>query len=482
MARRIDVELTSARDDGTWTWRAAGARQPKGVLDAALLPPGARVGDVLRAEVDSDVDGMIVLAVIPPKGAKAAPERLEVIGPRRRDDLVTTALVSRGRRERRDGRPGRDGRDGREGREGREGRGGPGRESREGRPRGEGGRGPRGPRPEPEARSRAKRLRPGHAHRDELMASLAPEEQPIAEQLARGGLAAVRQAIDKQNAEARAGGQPEIPVEPLVALAERLWSRVREADWRDRADAAAAEVDELDLRDLRSVVVAAETGARGEEARELAARLREALTRRVDEEHNQWLEELSQLVQEGRTVAALRRSSRPPKAGAPLPADLARQLGENAAEALGPDVGQDRWAVVLDALAFSPVRMSVKPETPPANPSDDLVAAVRKLADRIPHIAALFGVEPEPARTGARRRPRSGGRGDGGPAIPPPPPLPTAEAAAPTAPEPDEAVEPGEGEAVEAVEAVAEPVAPADSEADAAETAPGDLPEDAGQG
>ena len=37
MARRIEIELTSARPDGTWTWRAAGAREPKGVLDGKLL-------------------------------------------------------------------------------------------------------------------------------------------------------------------------------------------------------------------------------------------------------------------------------------------------------------------------------------------------------------------------------------------------------------------------------------------------------------
>ena len=42
MSRRIDIELTSSRDDGTWTWRAAGAKQPKGTLDADLLYPGSQ--------------------------------------------------------------------------------------------------------------------------------------------------------------------------------------------------------------------------------------------------------------------------------------------------------------------------------------------------------------------------------------------------------------------------------------------------------
>ena len=36
MPRRIDVELTSERADGTWTWRAAGAKQPKGEVAVDL--------------------------------------------------------------------------------------------------------------------------------------------------------------------------------------------------------------------------------------------------------------------------------------------------------------------------------------------------------------------------------------------------------------------------------------------------------------
>ena len=48
MPRRIDIELTSSRDDDTWTWRAAGAKAPKGSVAARLLPEGTKVGDVLK--------------------------------------------------------------------------------------------------------------------------------------------------------------------------------------------------------------------------------------------------------------------------------------------------------------------------------------------------------------------------------------------------------------------------------------------------
>jgi hypothetical protein len=68
MPRRIEVELTSARDDGTWTWRAAGARQPKGSLEGSLLYAGAKVGDVVRADADFDIDGITIISVLPPRG------------------------------------------------------------------------------------------------------------------------------------------------------------------------------------------------------------------------------------------------------------------------------------------------------------------------------------------------------------------------------------------------------------------------------
>ena len=78
----------------------------------------------------------------------------------------------------------------------------------------------------------------------------------------------------------------------MVTIAEQLLPSLRTAEWHDRADAALADVDEIDLRDLRSVVVAADAAARDDVTRALAQNLREALTRRVDQEHAAWLTEL----------------------------------------------------------------------------------------------------------------------------------------------------------------------------------------------
>ena len=112
MPRRIDIELTSSRDDATWTWRAAGAKAPRGTVAATIVPPGAKVGDVLRVDAEFFVDGIEVTGVVPAKGARKEPERLELIAPARPEEpLVTTTLASRGRDDRgprRDG-PRRDG-------------------------------------------------------------------------------------------------------------------------------------------------------------------------------------------------------------------------------------------------------------------------------------------------------------------------------------------------------------------------------------
>src|SRR3954463_3486167 len=130
MSRRIDIELTSVRDDGTWTWRAAGAKQPKGVLDGKLLYEGAKTGEVVRAEADFEIEGITIISILPPKEKRSEPDRLEIVGPAQaQQPLVTSSLVPKQERRGRDRDRDRD---------------------RDGAPRGprrEGDRGPRSGRP-----------------------------------------------------------------------------------------------------------------------------------------------------------------------------------------------------------------------------------------------------------------------------------------------------------------------------------------------
>ena len=159
--------------------------------------------------------------------------------------------------------------------------------------------------------------------------------------------------------------------------------------------------------------VVANDVARDEESRGIADQLKTALDERMERDHGQWLADLRAAVSDGRVVRALRLSSRPVKAGAPLPTELAGELSRQAAAALAPDVEPSRWAIVLDALAFSPVRGAVTPVGVPAEPGEELLDEVRRLSDRIPTIAGLFGIDPAqvPRRAKRRRPSRSGGKG-----------------------------------------------------------------------
>src|SRR5439155_9855502 len=135
--------------------------------------------------------------------------------------------------------------------------------------------------------------------------SLPPEHRPIAEQVLRGGIPAVRQAVEQQNAALQAEGHPPVKPEPFIAVAETLLPRLKAADWRDRAEAAVKDVDEISIRDLRSVVAGADAVARDDETRLLASQLRQALDRRVEEQRTQWLGEITTCLDEGRLVRAL---------------------------------------------------------------------------------------------------------------------------------------------------------------------------------
>ena len=400
---RMEIELTSTRDDGQWTWRAAGARQPRGTVADVLVPAGTSVGDVLRVEVEQFMDGIEVTSVLVDRAERSEPETLEMLGSGHNEPLVTTKLAGRrGRRRDEDGPRGRGGRDRRPRRDDGEKRDtdkGSGRKDRPDR---------RSPaRPDAEAKPRARRLRPKRVHRKAASAALPEDQQPLALVLARDGVPGVRSVIEAQNAAAETVGEPGIPAELLLKLAERIHPNLRTADWRDRAESALAGVDDIDLRDIRSVVVAAETAARGSEDRELADRLREALTARVDREHKAWIGEVTSALGEDRVVRALRLSSRPPKAGAPLPSPILDRLAAAAEASLTSDTGQDRWATVLDAVALSPVHQRVTPAGLPIEPTEQLLDVVKRVSMSVPSIAASFGVEPTPPRRGRRSRPRS---------------------------------------------------------------------------
>jgi hypothetical protein len=493
VARRIDIELTSERPDGTWTWRAAGAMQPRGLLDGKLLYSGAKAGDVARADADFELDGIQIVSVTAPKVKKRTePERIELITPAASGPAVTTQLVGKGDRTSgrrgdwdRDSRPGRNDRQGprRDGGATRPTRDGPGagRPSRpadagaagdgaagngatggrtpgrnpgdrpgggrDGATRGPGerqtgprdgserrrppatsgagaadprpqrGRSDRPRRPEGEdlaARSAARRLNPGNAHRQAVMASLSPEQQPIAEQVLRGGIPAVRTAIHLEREKATAEGRAAPNADSLLAIAEEVLPRLKAAEWRDRAEAAVKAGDLLALRDLRSVVAGADL-ARDDETRQLAASLRESLETRLTTMRQEWVDEITTQLDGGRVVRALRVASRAPEATTRLSAEQAERLAAAASAALSPETSPDLWLALLEAAAASPVRRSVVPAGLPPEPGAALLTAAKQQAGRIPALAGLLGISmpppPGPIRPPGGTRPPPPGRG-----------------------------------------------------------------------
>jgi len=456
MARVTEIELTSRSEGGAWNWRAVGARQPRGTLSGDLVPSGSSVGDVLRAELEFAIEGIEVVALAPVKTDRrdeARGQRIELISSPLHGPEISVTYASGGARPGRDGERGRGREDGPGRRDGARRGSGPGRD---GPPRPGGARRParprsserpagppdtdaaperRGPRPgpRPERAERAGRHpegaerdgpergpRPGAGpargrrpttvpatHRNAMLAELRPEQLPVAEQLLRGGMPAVRQAIAEQNAAATRDGQPAVPAEPFMAMAEELLAVVNLASWKDRAAAAQAAGREFRLRELRAVVAAARTVSLDEEGRTLSKALQESLTQRQGALRDEWTGRMTAAIEGGRVIDAVRLSARPPEPALRLSAELAVRLAAAAGAAMTADLAPEAWLALLMAVLESPVRRSVKPAGLPD--AAETKEAARRAAGSVPELAKLIGlrIPPPPPRRAIGRQPVS---------------------------------------------------------------------------
>jgi hypothetical protein len=461
MARATEIELTSRSDGGAWNWRAVGARQPRGTLSGDLVPSGAAIGDVFRAELEFAIEGIEVVAVAPVKNERrdeSRHQKIELISSPLRGPDVSVTYASGGARGGREGREGRDGRDSdrRRGRDdgparrdgarrgpardgaprsggarrpeharserpsdgapGADGVGdrrpGPPRRPERGarpdrsarRPDGAGGEGPeRGPRPGA-GPVRARRPSVAATHRNALLAELRPEQLAVAEQLLLGGIPAVRQAITEQNAAAGTDGAPAIAAEPVMALAEELLPLVNLASWKDRAAAAQLAGREFRLRELRAVVAAARTLSLDDEGRTLSKALQESLNQRQGALRDEWAGRMTTAIEGGRVLDALRLSARPPEPALRLSAELAVSLAAAAGAAMTAELAPDAWLALLVAVLESPVRRTVKPVGLPD--SAETKESARRAAGAVPELAKLVGLRippPPPRRTSARQ-------------------------------------------------------------------------------
>jgi hypothetical protein len=435
MSRRIEIEITSLKGDVA-TWRAAGAKLPKGVLQASLVPGGPVVGSIYRADVEQFMEGIEVLSVMPPKTASPLDprkERIELIVSEKPVPDVTVTYASKGRGPRRDadtrGEGRRDGakRGARPGAKERSNDHGPRPErpagARPDRPeraeRPVGDRSVRGERPRSDRPRSDRPSRPGGRERtgipgappvtttfrNAFLATLSPEQLPVAEQLLRGGMPSVRAAVAEQNKNATAQGRPTIDAGTIERIAEDLLPKTTLAMWKDRAAGALGAGKELRLRDLRAVVTSAKTTSLDEEARAQLKELQTTLSAKLEILRTQWTEKLDAAMKSGNVAEALRLVARPPDMSTRVSAETATALVALVSATLTADLDVATWSDLVNLTVETSIRRNVKPMGIPADESAKMLAI--KNAGAIPEFAKLLGmkVPPPPPPTRAPRRP-----------------------------------------------------------------------------
>ena len=374
----MQIELTSVQE-GKWTWRKAGAKHPKGEMDAALLPKGAALGDEIWVEVISGLDGIFVETVLPTKtetDSKSAVQTLEVLGSKRKFKPVTSNVTGpKAKKPRQQKKP---------------------RFRRELEPKPDSKVEKRGPGPKLNAKT---------IHADTWYKELPEEQKPIAKKIIAGGMPAVRKALAKENLEPAKKSEPgeqnglkpkpenpkkstaeavspkskSLPVgQELVALAQKLDTAYRLAHWEDRVEAAINGIDTVRLSDLRAVLASAEGLKRNKGAAAKAEELHQKLMERLENETSIWIEDITILISEDRILRAINMSSRPPKAGSPLPEDISLQLAQKAGAALKSETSSKRWTGFLEACYLSPIAKMVVPVSYPTTVSEELL----KMAER----------------------------------------------------------------------------------------------------
>ena len=368
MSSRLDIEITSKINDTSHTWRAVGAKQPKGTIKTSLLPNGVDVGHKFRVEAEFLLDGIDIIAVLPPKTKREEPEMLEIIGSGKSETGVTTSLVSKKKRKQND------------------------RNKRDKKPRKPRDKADRQPdkklkksstrRPKSFQPPRGKRLKAKQKNRNNFLATLPDLHRPLATEVMHGSIPKLREKIKRMDL-------PEGFDEPILGFAEELNRGIKTAEWLDKAEAIDNNIDSVDLQDFRSVVAASSNFAKSPEAIYLKEKLEAGLKIRIEKELQEWLKIIKDALHEGKVVRALNFSSRPPKAGTQLPEDVSKELVQQASDALNSDTSPARWCVVAEAVAFSPVRLKVQPTSLPSRTDEELEKLLQKHSERFPAISTL---------------------------------------------------------------------------------------------
>ncbi|MHB8263468.1 MAG: hypothetical protein ACYDGY_06950 [Acidimicrobiales bacterium] len=427
MAKHIDIELTAHSSEDTWAWRVVNAKQPRGKMLSSIVPDGVKVGDVLHAEIESGLDGIEIVSAVKadlPEDSDSNSNRIVILGTQRKhhpryldyaetietsgdnDTLASSPKSSRNREAQGKGSSSRQGGTREQHRtrsndaKGDHDKGRAGTISaRAGMRGGEhaSDRGDMGRRHDPIRRSLSTKFR------DAALAQLRPEQLPVAEELLRGGIPAVRKQIDRQNAAAKRNNAPLIAVDPLLAMAEELLPAINLAHWKDRAVTARSLGSDTPLYELRSIVSASSNVDLDGDASEMAVALKEALHSRVEALRTRWEEQIDHKISKGDIVEALELSSAPPDRGFKLPSNLATKLSEAASSALSSGKTEQEWLTIVNAVVASPIRRNVKPVALPENSGSGLRTQLYKIAGLVPGISKLIGLPMPPPPMALKR-------------------------------------------------------------------------------
>ena len=241
--------------------------------------------------------------------------------------------------------------------------------------------------------------------RNALLATLSPEQLPVAEQLLRGGMPAVRSAVAEQNKNATAQGRPTIDAETIDRIAEELLGKTNLALWKDKAAGAIGAGRELRLRDLRAVVTSAKTVSLDDEGRQQLKELQTALTSKVDHLRTVWNEKLEAALNSKNVAEALRLVARPPDMSTRVSAEMAAKVIAMTSETLTAELDAAQWNEIVTLAVDTSIRRNIKHVGIPANDVSKNLAI--KNAGAIPELAKLLGmpVPPPPPPSRAPRRP-----------------------------------------------------------------------------
>ncbi|MCL4449162.1 MAG: hypothetical protein M1483_00635 [Actinobacteria bacterium] len=395
MPTKIEIELTSRKKDGSFTWRAAKARQPKGIVAAAMLEDNAKVGDLFVANAEVGLDGITLVGIVPFQGKRPFKEQLEIIGKDEDKPLKQPNPSDKGRDEVNDKTGIKVGKSNRN-------------------------KGNRKTTPKPpnvrhnsskRASSATTQRSDRHTQADfiykrtnQMLASLSLLEREIAKHLLSGGMPALRKAIEIHNVKPSSNIPPELPEEHLVAIAESLLPNLNMLRWIDRAEFVTNNPNQASLRDLKTLM-ASSSDLKDEYAVTLVPQILTLLKNKIEKVQIEWNENIENLIDQGDVLQAIIQASTPPEPRLRISATTAVKLSQAVGACMNPQTEVEQWNKLFKAALVSPVRRIIKPVGLPENAPRDLLNSAHMAAGQMPALAALLNIPipPPPSKSHIKR-------------------------------------------------------------------------------